>query len=170
MSLVESYYPGSPTVKLFLKLDFIMERESGRYNGYNTNLGPVPKQQSTSRKRSRQSCEDEYQEQLVRYIIRLMDKFQLFPTFRTMVDKKFYMQMATNMENELFHQISKFVAEFKHLLSAADRALYQEDYQSFYSTLTDDIFNILSNSQQILLLFSLSCNDSHNGQTNSYSA
>ena len=117
----------------------------------------MPKQ-SASRKRSRQHCENEYQRDLVRHIIKLMDKFQLFPTFRTMVDKRFYLQMANNMDNDLFGQISKFVAEFKQLLFNADRALSFEDYQSFYSVLTDDIFNILSNAQQVLLLFSLSCN------------
>lgn len=157
MSLVESYYTNSPTVKLFLELDFIMERETGRYDGYNKSIGPMPKQPA-SRKRSRQHCESEYQRDLVRYIIKLMDKFQLFPTFRTMVDKRFYLQMANNMDNELFGQISRFVAEFKQLLANADRALSFEDYQSFYSVLTDDIFNILSNAQQVLLLFSLSCN------------
>lgn len=157
MNLVESYYPKSETVTLFLKLDYIMEREDGRYDGYNKSIGPMP--QPVTRKRSRRSCEVEYQEELARYIIKLMDKFQLFPAFRTMVNKKFYMQMANNMDNELFPQISKFVAEFKDLLVHADRALYQEDYQSFYTTLTDDIFNILSNSQQVLLLFGLGCNN-----------
>lgn len=157
MSLVESYYPQSTTVKLFLKIDYIMEQETGRYIGYNNNIGPMP--QPTSSKRSRRTRELEYVEELSRYIIKLMDKFQLFPTFRTIVDRKFYIQMANNMDNELFGQISKFVAEFKDRLAHADRSLYKEDYQAFYSVLTDDIFNILSNAQQVLLLFSLGCNN-----------
>jgi len=155
MTLVESYYPNSVTVGLFLKVDFIMEQETGRYNGYNKNIGPMPK--PASKKRTRRTCELEYREELSRYIIQLMDKFQLFPTFRTMVNRNFYLQMANNMDNDLFTEISRFVAEFKERLTHADRALYQEDYQLFHNILTDDIFNILSNVQQILLLFSLSC-------------
>ena len=154
MISIEAYDKHSIVIDLFLRIDLSMERENGRYKHKaieNMDTSMV------NRKRSRSFCRSQHVEQIVRDIIALMDKYDLFTTFKTLVDKKFFHLLANNMDNTLFTQVSLFVQEFRSLISKADIYLKDENDYEFYHILTDDIMNILSNAQQVVLLFNLSC-------------
>ena len=157
MNRVVPYNNDSRTVKVFMKINDIMDREGGRLRDGGITAATLPLR---SRKRNRSALSEEYTDLVVRDIIQYMDRHDLFPTFTTFVDTKFYMLMAHNMEHELIKDLSVFVHEFRRLVALADAALIGEDYETFYNIFVNDMFNLLANAQQPILLFNLQTNSS----------
>ena len=153
MTSVNPYDKTSQLIRLFLNCDQKMERESGRCKIKTTVTEKI------NRKRSRAYCREEEVDGMIRQIITMMDKYSVFPTFKTMVDERFFHLLANNMNNHHFGQVSLFIQEFRTILKKAEIILQKNDDYEFYNIMTNDLINILINSQQVILLFNLSCND-----------
>lgn len=137
----------------------IIERQSGRmaWSSSSSTDGLLPK--ANHRKRSRNDVDTETWETIVTNSIQYMDeRLGLFPTFKTLLDTRFYQLLAEHTEDDLFQQLSVFIAEFRKVLSLLDKALAFSDFGGFQELIMNDMVNVLRNCQQIILVFTMTHN------------
>lgn len=135
---------------LFLHVDKIIESES-KDNITTSNITFITK------KRNRDNFRKYEIEILIRKIIREMDYLSITSTFKTLLDSKFYHSLSRNLSSEFFDEISIAVQEFRNLMARAQDLLKNERDNLFYDFVCGEIFTLLTNSSQIILLYNMSC-------------
>lgn len=109
------------------------------------------------RKRGRREIEDEKMNEQMSTIVRELEYSDLMPTLRTLLLKNFYITLANNNDHDNFDEICKVVIEFKALICQADKYTDSGDTENLYFIFVDRIAQLLISSQQLLLLFHLTC-------------
>jgi hypothetical protein len=147
---MENYYENSVTVRAIESAHDIWV--TGRCNQNSTFY--QPQQQSRKRSRSRQDSEEKLN--LFIEIIKQIEYSDLYPTFRTLCLKRFYLLLAYNTDHEMYTEVASVVMSFKQILSQCDKLVYDGELDQVYYLLTDELTKLLYGSQQLILLFHLS--------------
>jgi hypothetical protein len=116
-------------------------------------------------KRSRASNTEDLCESLCESILDVWDKAELYVTFRTLVDRNFYLLLADQTEHASFSQITLLVCEFRTLLNSADELMYSGRLATVFDLFSEPMYNLLANAQQVLLLFIMGCNSNRTEAT-----
>lgn len=113
-----------------------------------------------SNNKTRKRTRDEYYNELddmMKDVLYKLDNNNLLPTFRSLLLSDFYILLATNQYNEYYDDVCKVVVEFRQLMHKIDTMFGRHQFDSLYMLITNDLFMLLHNSQQLILLFHLSC-------------
>lgn len=144
---MENYYENSRTI-------LAIERASDLIQvGYSKG----EKAPTKSRKRSRESLDGAQVDEVFKEIYLQMDYCGVLPTFRTFVLSAFYILLSVNEQNEYHNQLMNCIVEFRRIISESDKLFFQNRLQDVYFKIVDDLITLLRRSQQTVLLFHLSC-------------
>jgi hypothetical protein len=110
-----------------------------------------------SRKRSRESFDSYEIDEVFREIYAQMKYNDVYPTFRSFVLSAFYILLSFNENNEYYNQTLLCVKEFRTIIAKADKFLFQSRLRDVYFTIVNELVLFLRRSQQLVLLFHLSC-------------
>ena len=164
MNQIRPYNKSSETIRLLLHFDSILDAEIGL--GANTTTGRNYKR-AVSKKRSRSHCRNDEIEDLMRRCIQVLDHYELFPTLKTLCDERFYLMLAYS-EQEVVN-IFPFIHEFRILINNLDKDLANDNFLTFFQSMTTDMFNLLANCQHPILILNSHCSSSsqqgHNNGT-----
>ena len=111
-----------------------------------------------SRKRKRESFERDDSIETLKKFIQEWDAIGLYPTFKTFVDKRFYIQLSTNENVSTFNDLLHAVVEFKSLILVADNFLQKKELTKLYLHFVGPMYDFLRSYQQMVMLFNLQCN------------
>lgn len=146
-----TYYPTNIVVDNMLKADVKIDRKLDGVDQVDVAIG---------KKRNRRVEEDNDVGEFFMMIVKEYDTANLFPTFKTLVDQKFYMQLATHTYVDTFEDIALVVNKFKYILSEAEKALYNQNVNVLYNLLSNEMFELLFDNRHLILQFNLKCNKS----------
>jgi hypothetical protein len=145
----QTYYPQSRFVHLMLEADKQLDDEGlGRDR---------PLEVPRRRKRGRGEEEGGDEMAYFKRLVSEWDHVGIFPTFKTFVDSRFYMQLALNQDKPSFNELAVAIQEFRKLVSMAEKALYQGDVVRLGNLVVGEFYDFLINYQQLVILFTLQC-------------
>jgi hypothetical protein len=155
MNQIRPYNKTSESIRLLLHFDSILDGET--YKRANKNQGRNYLR-AVSKKRSRSYCRNDEIEDLMRRCIQVLDQYELFPTLKTLCDEKFYLMLAYSEQHVV--NMFPFIHEFRILINSLDKDLANDNFQNFFQSMTTDMFNLLANCQQPILILNSQCSSS----------
>jgi hypothetical protein len=148
----QTYFPRSRFVYLMLKADAQIDDEDL------CRRKEVTRKPAAGIKRGRDEEETETEAEFFRRLVREWDHAGLFPTFKVLVDARFYIQLAMNQDKAAFRDVAVAVQEFRKLITKAEKALYWGDSVGVSNVVVGELFDFLLSYQQLIIIFNLQCN------------
>lgn len=143
------YFTNSTVVTNMLNADRNLDRKLDGKEQLNVSVGA---------KRQRANEENQSIEEFFIMIINEYDTANLFPTFKTLVDQRFYLQLSTHRDIDTFDDVAVVVKHFKFLVAEAEKALYNLNITTLYNILSNEMFELLFDNRHLIFQFNLKCN------------
>lgn len=143
------FFTNSTVVDHMLNADKNLERKLDGKDQLNVHVGG---------KRHRANEENQSIEDFFIMIVKEYDTANLFPTFKTLVDQRFYLQLSTHTDVDTFEDVAVVVKTFKFLVAEAEKALYNLNISALYNIMSNEMFELLFDSRHLIFQFNLKCN------------